>query len=230
MIITKARDWQRIRDNLASVGAKKVFVVGCGECATQSETGGEPQVLDIKSRLEMAGYDVVGWTVGEVTCHDNGTARELRKSFGDAGEADAIVVLACGAGVQSVAEARPDTPTFPGLESVFLGNVVRHGVFEERCSMCGECVLDRTAGICPVTTCPKGLLNGPCGAMWEGRCDVLGDGRPCVFVRIHERLEAQGRTGSGIAPPKDHARKQKSAVLDARAAKKRDADGTGSGA
>lgn len=227
MIITKPRDWARIHDNLESVGARKVFIVGCGECATQSETGGEPQVLAMKSRLEAAGYEVVGWTVGEIACHDNATKRELRRQAGSADDADAFLVLACGAGTQSVAEARPATPTFPGLESAFLGNVVRHGVFEERCSMCGECVLDRTGGVCPVTTCPKGLLNGPCGAMWEGRCDVLGDERPCVFVRIHERLAAQGRTAPGTLPPKDHGRKAKAARLDARGGAR--AKGTDSG-
>lgn len=220
MIITKPRDFARIRDNLDSVGARKVFLVGCGECATQSETGGEPQVLDMKSRLEAAGYDVVGWTVGDVTCNANVTKLALRKEAGSADDADAFVVLACGAGTQSVAEARPNKPAFPGLESVFLGNIERHGVFDERCSMCGECVLDRTGGICPVTTCPKGLLNGPCGAMWEGRCDVLGDGRACVFVRIAERLEEQGRSGGAAAPPKDYSAKQKPGRLDVRAARK----------
>jgi ferredoxin len=220
MIITTPRDWARIRENLESVGAKRVFVMGCGECATQSETGGEPQILDLKSRLEANGYEVVGWTLGEIVCHDNATARDLRKAAGaSAEEADAIVVLACGAGTQSVAEARPTTPTFPGLESAFLGNVVRHGVFAERCSMCGDCVLDRTGGICPVTTCPKGLLNGPCGAMWEGKCDSLGDGRACVFVRIHERLAEQGRSAARALPPKDFSRKQKAGVIDARTRK-----------
>jgi ferredoxin len=215
MIITTPRDWARIRDDLESVGAKRVFLMGCGECATQSETGGERQVLDTKARLESDGYEVVGWAVGEIACHDNATRRDLRRAHGSADEADAIVVLACGAGTQSVADARPKTPVFPGLESAFLGNVVRHGRFEERCSMCGDCVLDRTAGICPVTSCPKGLLNGPCGAMWEGRCDVLADGRPCVFLRIAERLEAQGR-GAATLPPKDHGRKRRGAVIDVR--------------
>ncbi len=216
MIITRPRDYSRIRDNLESVRAKKVFVVGCGECATQSETGGEPQVLDMKARLEASGYDVVGWTVVEIPCNTNVTKLALRKHAGSADEADAFVVLACGAGTQSVAEARPGKPVFPGLESAFLGNVVRHGVFDERCSMCGECVLDRTGGICPVTTCPKGLLNGPCGAMWQGRCDVLGDGRECVFVRIRERLEAQGRDEPGTIAPKDHSRKRKPGSVDVR--------------
>lgn len=216
MIVTRPRDWARIHDNLRSVGAKKVFVLGCGECATQSETGGEPQVLDMKSRLEAAGYDVVGWAVGEVACNDNATKRDLRKSTGSADDADAIVVLACGAGTQSAAEARPKTPVFPGLESTFLGNVVRHGVFAERCSMCGSCVLDSTGGICPVTRCPKGLLNGPCGAMWEGRCDVLGEGSTCVFVAIAGRLEEQGRGSVPSMPPKDHAVHQKPARVDVR--------------
>lgn len=216
MIITTPRDWALIRDNLESVGATRVFLMGCGECATQSETGGEPQILDMKSRLEANGYEVVGWTVGEIVCHSNATKRDLRKAAGSGEDADAIVVLACGAGTQSVAEARPKTPVFPGLESAFLGNVVRHGVFEERCSMCGSCVLDRTAGICPVTTCPKGLLNGPCGAMWEGACDVLGEGRPCVFVAIGERLAAQGRTAARRMPPKDFSSHQKPSTVRTR--------------
>ncbi len=223
MIITTPREWARIHDDLESVGAKKVFLVGCGECATQSETGGEPQVLEMKARLEAAGYDVVGWTVGEIPCNANVTKLALRKQAGSADAADAFVVLACGAGTQSVAEARPRTPVFPGLESVFLGNVVRHGVFDERCSMCGECVLDKTACICPVTTCPKGLLNGPCGAMWAGRCDVLGEGSACVFVRIAERLEEQGRGPVPAMPPKDHSRKQKPGKVDVRAGRTRKA-------
>jgi ferredoxin len=224
MIITTPRDWARIRENLESVGAKRVFVMGCGECATQSETGGEPQVLGAKARLEQAGYEVVGWAVGEIACHDNATARDLRKSHGSVDDADAIVVLACGAGTQSVAEVRPKTPVFPGLESAFLGNVVRHGVFSERCSMCGDCVLDRTGGICPVTRCPKGLLNGPCGAMWEGGCDVLGAGNACVFVRIAKRLDEQGRGSVRAQGPKDHSRKLKPGSVDVRAADKAERD------
>lgn len=215
MIVTKPRDWTRIRENLDSVGAKRVYLVGCGECATQSETGGERQVLDTKARLEMAGYEVVGWTVGQVTCNLNATKLDMRKSQGSPDNADAVLVLACGAGVQTVADA-VRVPTFPGLESAFLGTVVRHGVFEERCSMCGDCVLDRTAGICPVTTCPKGLLNGPCGAMWDRRCDVTGD-RDCVFVLIHERLAEQGRVPSAEPiPPKDFGAHRKPGRIDVR--------------
>ena len=215
MIITKPRDWQRIIANLDEIGARRVFIVGCGECATVANTGGEPQVLEAKSRLEAGGREVTGWTVSAFTCHSGGTALALRKRTLDVAGADAIVVLSCGAGVQTVADAT-DKPVFPGLESAFLGNVTRHGVFEERCSMCGDCVLDATAGICPVTTCPKGLLNGPCGGMWNGMCEVVTD-RECTFVRINRRLRAQGRgPATRVVPPKDYSKHLKPGSADLR--------------
>ncbi|HET6352305.1 MAG TPA: methylenetetrahydrofolate reductase C-terminal domain-containing protein [Coriobacteriia bacterium] len=206
MIITKPRDWGRIKRNLESIGAKRVFLMGCGQCATVAHTGGEKELLIAKAKLEQEGYEVTGWAVGEVACHLNGTKLETRKHFGDVDAADAVLVLTCGAGVQTVADA-VNKPVFPALESAFLGTVIRHGVFEERCQTCGDCVLDLTAGICPVTTCPKGLLNGPCGGMWDGKCEVLTD-RECTHVRIQRRLAEQGRTRTGTVPPKDYSAKR----------------------
>jgi hypothetical protein len=81
--------------------------------------------------------------------------------------------------------------------------------------MCGDCVLDETAGICPVTTCPKGLLNGPCGGMWDGMCEVLTD-RECTHVRIRDRLAAQGRPRSGVLEPKDFSKTLKPGSVDMR--------------
>lgn len=214
MIITKPRDWKRVLNNLESVSAKRVFVMGCGQCATVANTGGEPEVLEAKAALEAAGYEVTGWAIGEVACHLGGTRLEARKHRGSLEEADAVVVLSCGAGVQTAADV-VSKPVFPGLESIFLGTVLRHGVFEERCQTCGDCVLDLTAGICPVTTCPKGLLNGPCGGMWDGMCEVLTD-RECVHVRIRRRLSEQGRNAEKIVPPKDHSAKMKPGSLSTR--------------
>jgi len=207
MIITKPRDWRRIHDNLESISAKKVFLMGCGQCATVASTGGEKEIAVTKARLEAEGYEVTGWAVGEVACHLGGTKLETRKHFGSVEAADAVLVLTCGAGVQTVADA-VKKPVFPALESAFLGTVVRHGVFEERCQTCGDCVLDLTAGICPVTTCPKGLLNGPCGGMWDGKCEVLAD-RECTHVRIRQRLAEQGRNAQRVIPAKDYSVKLK---------------------
>jgi hypothetical protein len=224
MIITKPRDWARVRAQLADLGAKRVFISGCGQCATVAGTGGEREVLQAKARLEQEGIEVTGWSIGDVACHAGGERLEVRKHFGEIESADAVLVLACGAGVQTMADAT-SKPVTPGLESVFLGNVVRHGVFEERCQMCGDCVLDRTAGICPVTTCPKGLLNGPCGGMWNGMCDVLTD-RECAHVRIRRRLVEQGRVPSAEPlPPKDYSKKLKPGALSLRGEGRRGARG-----
>jgi len=201
MIITRPRDWDRIKANLSDIAAKRVFVMGCGQCATVAHTGGEKEVLETAERLRAEGYEVTGWAVGEVTCHLNGTKLESRKHRSEIDDADAVLVLACGAGVQTTADAIAK-PVFPGLESLFLGTVIRNGIFEERCQTCGDCVLDKTAGICPVTTCPKGLLNGPCGGMWNGMCEVLTD-RECTHVRIQRRLAEQGRARNSTLEPKD---------------------------
>jgi ferredoxin len=214
MIITKPRDWARIRANLDGIGAKSVFLMGCGQCATVASTGGEKELLVAKARLEAEGYRVTGWAVGEVACHLGGTKLETRKHFGSVDEADAVLVLTCGAGVQTVADA-VKKPVFPGLESAFLGTVVRHGVYEERCQTCGDCVLDLTAGICPVTTCPKGLLNGPCGGMWNGMCEVQTD-RECTHVRIRQRLAEQGRSATRVIPAKDNSVKLKPGSVNTR--------------
>jgi ferredoxin len=220
MIITKPREWERILRNLDEVGARKVFIMGCGQCATVAHTGGEDEILEAKSRLEAEGHEVTGWAVGEVACHSGGTRLETRRNSGNIEDADAVLVLSCGAGVQTVADAT-SKPVFPGLESAFLGNVVRHGVYEERCQMCGDCVLDLTGGICPVTTCPKGLLNGPCGGMWDGMCEVLAD-RECTHVRIQRRLAEQGRSAiHTVVPPKDFSAKLKPGSVNMREGRER---------
>jgi ferredoxin len=223
VIVTKPRDWARVRAQLADLGAKRVFITGCGQCATVASTGGEKEVLQAKARLEQEGIEVTGWSIGEVACHSGEERLEVRKHYGEIESADAVLVLACGAGVQTMADAT-HKPVTPGLESVFLGNVVRHGVFEERCQMCGDCVLDKTAGICPVTTCPKGLLNGPCGGMWNGMCEVLTD-RECAHVRIRARLAEQGRPTTGEPlPPKDYSKKLKPGSVDMRGDRRRGKD------
>lgn len=223
MIITRPREWSRVRAQLEDLGARRVFIMGCGQCATVANTGGEVEVRAAKERLEAEGYSVTGWSVGDVACHAGGQRLEARKHRGELDASDAVLVLACGAGVQTMADAT-SKPVTPGLESAFLGNVVRHGEFEERCQMCGDCVLDRTAGICPVTTCPKGLLNGPCGGMWDGKCEVLRD-RECTHVLIRRRLAEQGRSAkSAPLPPKDYSKKLKPGSVSLRAPR-----GTGGG-
>lgn len=201
MIITQPKDFESVCQSLAAIGARRLFLIGCGQCATSASTGGEPEVRAAAQHFAEAGFDVCGYAISEVTCHSGGTKLMLRKNKANIAQADAFVVFSCGAGVQTVAEAVA-VPVFPALNSVFLGNVIHHGEFEERCQTCGDCVLGQTAGICPVTQCPKGLLNGPCGGMWDGMCEVIPD-RRCTHVRIIEKLEEQGRGVGGALAPKN---------------------------
>lgn len=114
--------------------------------------------------------------------------------------------MACGAGIQTVSELKK-IPVVAALDTLFLGNVKRFGQFEERCSLCGECILNKTGGICPVTSCAKGLLNGPCGGMHDGKCEIDPE-RDCAWVKIYERLEELGQleTFEEIFAPKDYSK------------------------
>lgn len=202
MIVTQPKDTEQLLETLHGLDARRLFVVGCGECATVTKTGGEPEVAAATEMFASEGFEVVGSAVPQSTCNAGAVKVALRAHKDALAGVDAVIVYACGSGVQTVADA-VDIPTFPALDSKFLGNIVRQGMFEERCQTCGDCVLGETAGICPVTQCPKGLMNGPCGGMWEGRCEVFPD-RQCTHVRIIEKLRSQGRGVDGGLLPKNY--------------------------
>ena len=65
-----------------------------------------------------------------------------------------------------------DRPVMPALDTLFIGVEDTPGYFREVCGQCGHCVLGETAGICPVVSCHKGLMNGPCGGTNNGKCEV----------------------------------------------------------
>ncbi len=189
MIITKQKPFTDILAALAQ--SAKVFLVGCAKCATVCKSGGEEEIWQMQEQLVAAGKEVSGSIVIDEVCHMLRTGRDLRGKKEMVGEADAILVLACGAGVQSVSAAS-EKRTVAGLDTLFLGNIRRLGQFEQKCSLCGECLLTETAGICPMTVCPKGLLNGPCGGMQEGRCETDREAE-CAWNQIYQRLQSQGK-------------------------------------
>ncbi len=71
------------------------------------------------------------------------------------------------------------------------------------CRMCGNCLLQETAFICPME-CPKGLRNGPCGGSTPERCYV-DTTRPCIWFRIYQRAERLGTADRlmEVLPPLD---------------------------
>ncbi len=208
MIITSAKDRNELLGLLA--GYHVIFIVGCGSCATVCQTGGEPEVEDFALFLRNNGKEVSGSVIPDETCHNLLVKKELNKHKEQMVQSSAIVVLSCGAGVQAVASLYDDKPVFSMLDTLFLGNVQRFGKFSENCSMCGQCILNKTAGICPLTRCAKGLLNGPCGGSSNEKCEVYPE-NDCVWVLIYKRLKKLQMLDNlmEIQEPKDHSLRKK---------------------
>ncbi len=215
MIITKKRDVKKLMENLKNY--KSLFLIGCSECASLCGTGGDPELASMKETLEAEGKTVTGTLLPKTGCQTLGTKIELKKDKEACAAADAIIVMSCGAGTQSAVEIFPDKPVFPANDSLFLGNMTRFQMFDERCSLCGECVLDKTGGICPVTACPKGLLNGPCGGTDNGKCEVSPD-IECAWVRIYDRMKKtdQLEDFKEVLKPKDWSAGRKPGTLNTR--------------
>lgn len=187
MIITEQKPLAQILESLKDY--HKIFLVGCGECATTCKTGGEPELLKMKQLLEEEGKTVVGMCIPSAPCVASQIKTELAKNMKILREIEAILVLACGLGVQSVKDNdRLGRVALPACNTLFGAVMDSQGNFYEKCSLCGECVLDVTGGICPITLCAKGLLNGPCGGVDKGKCEVDKD-RDCAWVLIYKELE-----------------------------------------
>jgi len=215
LIITSKKKFQDLEKVLK--GKKKIFLLGCGECSTQCKTGGEEDLKAMASLLGDARIETTGSVVVTEPCHIPLTKKELRTRKDEVSRADAVMVLACGAAVQSVAQVLPDKPVYTGVDTRFLGNINRSGDFTEKCSLCGKCELNNTAGLCPVTRCPKGLLNGPCGGVDNGRCEV-DKTIACIWVDIYNRSKKEGRLDEfmAITPPKDYSFNLKPSSLQIR--------------
>jgi ferredoxin len=204
--ITSQKTFEEIKEALHE--AENIYLVGCGTCATMCHTGGIPEVLEMKGKLKEIGKKVTGWIVLPVACDDI-TKEALSENAEAIAESDAILVMSCAFGVQTVT-LYANKPVYPALNTLFIGKEDTPGHFSEVCIQCGECVLALTGGICPVTTCPKGLLNGPCGGTKNGKCEVSPD-IPCAWVRIYERLKELGRLDDlkKTISPKDWSKGQR---------------------
>lgn len=203
MIVTEQKPIEEIIENLK--GYNKIFLVGCGECATTCKTGGREELLKIQQALEKHGKTILGSSIPDAPCVASQIKTELAKNMKALKGAEAVLVLACGLGVQSVKDNdRLGLAVLPALNTMFGAVMDALGNFYEKCSLCGECVLGLTAGICPITLCPKGLLNGPCGGMNKGKCEVDKE-KDCAWVLIYRELEKKKKLESlkEIRAPKD---------------------------
>ncbi|MCD6424123.1 MAG: methylenetetrahydrofolate reductase C-terminal domain-containing protein [Anaerolineales bacterium] len=185
--------------------AKKVLVVGCGTCVTVCFAGGDREAQIMAASLRMASkINGHPQEITDITVQRQCEWEYLDEIEKEIADADIVLSLGCGIGVQAIAEHFPDTWVVPGLNTTFLGMPTEQGVWEERCAACGDCILGLTGGICPIARCSKSLLNGPCGGSEDGHCEIDPE-VPCAWQLIYDRLESKGKLDLllEIQPPKD---------------------------
>jgi len=210
LVITEQKPFSEIAGHLKK--GERIFIVECGECSTTCKTGGEEEVLALKRKLQEEGFSITGFTVPKAPCIASHVKSAIANNFNQIKESDSYLILTCGLGAQSViANDRLNLPVHIGCNTLFMGMVgLDTKNFFEVCSACGDCMLEDTSGICALTQCPKGILNGPCGGMAEGKCEADRD-RECVWVTIYNRLKERGRLESffKIYPAKDFSKHKK---------------------
>ena len=194
---------EEIADSIS--GFRSVLIVGCGTCVTVCLTGGEREALTLARELDNGRYFDSRQPEFNVETVERQCEADLVKTyFTVPAGTDAILSMACGAGVQTMAAVYGELPVIPALNTTFLGALDEPGIWSERCQGCGDCVLAYTAGICPVARCAKRLFNGPCGGSSNGKCEIGGD-VDCAWQLIIDRLKTRGRMEDyeKIHPPQD---------------------------
>ena len=186
--ITSQKPLDEIKEKLT--GFDRLFIIGCGTCTTMTKTGGIDEVTGMKQQLQESGKRISGWTVIPTAC-DEMTEVAMKESSGAIGDASCILAMTCALGVHRMT-LYIDLPVIPALDTLFIAVEDTPGYFREVCAQCGQCILGETAGICPITTCHKGLVNGPCGGTNNGKCEV-DEEKDCAWTLIHERLRKQDR-------------------------------------
>lgn len=186
MIVTTKKDFNEILSNISDMG--KIVIVGCAECAAVCQTGGSQQVEELANSL--TDREVLATISIQSPCDKRISSRDMKRIAEETGKAEVLIALTCGSGVQALAEVT-GKKVIAALDTHFLGMVERVGRFYERCSHCGDCILNDTAGICPVTRCPRRVKNGPCEFIAGGKCDVYPEVE-CVWQAIYNRLKEHG--------------------------------------
>ena len=195
MIVGDLKPLDEIEASISGRG--RVLIVGCRGCVTVCNTGGEKEVAVLASQLRIASQ-VRGEQreVCEVTIERQCDFEYIDPVLPQIEGVDVVLSLACGAGVQHVAESsasleRP-VQVVPGINTTFLGAAKEQGVWAERCQGCGDCVLEITGGVCPIARCSKSLLNGPCGGSAGGKCEIDPE-VDCAWQLIYDRLNTLDR-------------------------------------
>ena len=185
MLITKLKS----NEEILSLTSGSFFVINCHGC---KEVGFPEEDAKALEKALMEADRLAGSITTDYVCNPTELTLRLRSCLGIIGEADAVLVLSCGVGVQTVASMLEDQKVCAGCDTLPLPGFQGVTPLEYDCGQCGECFLNLTGGICPITACSKSLVNGPCGGTKEGKCEVCPE-MECGWERIVKRLMAQGR-------------------------------------
>jgi len=203
MIMARPKPIEEIIDEIKDFN--KVLIAGCDGCVTVCEAGGIKEVQVLASALRFYfTKENKRMEIDETSLTRQCDKDYLHELLDKIDDYDAIVSLACGAGVQFMAEMYRKKPIFPGVDTCFIGVTEERGVWAERCQACGQCILASTGGICPISRCSKRMLNGPCGGSEKGKCEISAD-TDCGWHLIYERLKELGQLDFFAEPtdPKD---------------------------
>jgi ferredoxin len=190
MITAEQKPLKEIIDSISPY--EKIFLVGCNECVTVCAAGGRKEVGLLASVLRLH-FLQQGRTIEikEITLERQCDPEYVEELASEIHRTEAVLSMACGCGVQTLAGRYRETPVFPAVNTLFMGASEAQGIWAERCQGCGDCLLGLTGGICPVARCSKHLLNGPCGGTSHGKCEIAPD-VDCAWCLIWERLKALG--------------------------------------
>lgn len=203
MIMARPKPIEEIIDEIKDFN--NVLIAGCDGCVTVCEAGGSKEVQVLASALRLYfTKESKRMEIDETSLTRQCDKDYLHELLDKIDDYDAIVSLACGAGVQFMAEMYRKKPIFPGVDTCFIGVTEERGVWAERCQACGRCILASTGGICPISRCSKRMLNGPCGGSEKGKCEISPD-TDCGWHLIYERLKELGQLDFFAEPtdPKD---------------------------
>lgn len=185
MLTTTFKSLDEIRKFLP----EKIFILHCYGCGEVSFSLEESREKADQLREE---FHVVGEEVADYLCRPDFTEKRIELYRPDLEKAQAVLVFSCGVGVQTLAELL-DMPVYTACDTLKLPGYAGLRPGDVECDRCGDCVVGYTAGVCPISNCSKGLVNGPCGGATDGKCEV-DDSKDCAWMQIYDRLREQGRT------------------------------------
>ena len=204
MIVAERKPFEEIKEVLS--GYSRVFILGCDTCVSVCMVGGKKEVGVLASQLRMSfKKDGKAIQIDEDTVERQCNREYMELILEKLQDYDAVMTLACGAGAQLLADLCEPLQVLPGVNTRFIGMTPQDGTWVERCRACGDCVLGETGGICPVTVCAKGILNGPCGGTDHGKCEV-DKNKDCAWTLIYQRLDKMGKLDrfKQEFPPRNH--------------------------